>query len=498
MNKSKIPVLIGPAWSQLQNPSDYLIVSPWLSVPQSGFGFAGAFETNVCFLRKKDLFFPTGLLSVLMEKAQENGYQVEPKWTEAAKLLPIVTDLPEIMPNGLPPRDYQYAIVDEACRVGRGIIKAATGSGKTGMMAMILYRFGVPKTLVIVPSRVLVRQTREEIASWLGLKTAQIGEVSGTRANLNADVVVGLSVSLISKAQRMPDVVRLLRETKVLFLDEAHHVNLGGKPLSPKSGQWFRLAMSCMAPIRFGFSATPLKPGNPVQNWRLAGATGPLLSCGISASDLMAEGFGAVSYIYYLRYALSRPRRRYLSYREAVNAGIVHCATRNEAIFRAGVFLSRDMGLKVLILVEHLDHLDILYNMFDAESGITCFSLMGTMDQGRQEQVLHDFRSYRGGCICVATRVLGEGTNVKDIDVVIFAAGGKSPLRLMQAIGRGMRVRDDKNKMLFIDLDDSESYSSLARHFRERRVALAAEPGFRIAAEGQELEDFVRAVWREE
>ena len=54
----------------------------------------------------------------------------------------------------------------------------------------------------------------------------------------------------------------------------------------------------------------------------------------------------------------------------------------------------------------------------------------------------------------VGTISVGEGTDMPYIDVVILASGGKSSIRLLQRIGRGLRTPEGKDSLLVIDFQD--------------------------------------------
>ena len=481
-------LLAGPAWTLLVNPTvdEVEWLGKALTVEEVDPGAYIKYKKHV-FLRRDSYKFPTGLLSHVVAMASSQNAQVNIEWIHEAYNLPRVNPLPEAFGNGLTPRPYQVAITDAAVKAGRGIVKAATASGKTGIMAMILHALGIPKSLVLVPSRSLVRQTREELEEWLGV---EIGELSAKRRILGPSVLVALVPSMAARLQE-PWCMEILRTRRALLLDECHHVRIGGIGTTSSGGQWFRIAQMCMAAVRFGFSATPLKPGDVLQNWRLTGATGPLLGEGISASALVEGGFAARPYIFYLKY--SKPRILYrMKYVEARDAGITRCGSRNGAILNA-VKVCVAQGLKTLVLVEHVEHGKILHEALELETGMETRFLSGALDQDQQEAGLAWFKA-PGPKVAVATRILGEGTNIKDVDAVVLACGGKSYVRIMQAMGRGMR-KSGKAAMLFIDLDDRESHRYLRKHCEERRAHFSREASYRVAVEGQDLGEFIRVVF---
>jgi len=70
--------------------------------------------------------------------------------------------------------------------------------------------------------------------------------------------------------------------------------------------------------------------------------------------------------------------------------------------------------------------------------------------------------------IFIATEILGEGVDVPSLGMVILAGGGKSHIRLLQRVGRGMRPKEDEiNRVDIVDFIDHGS-RYLEQHSKER------------------------------
>ena len=62
--------------------------------------------------------------------------------------------------------------------------------------------------------------------------------------------------------------------------------------------------------------------------------------------------------------------------------------------------------------------------------------------------------------VCIAiSAIFSTGVNVKNIHNIIFASGGKSFIRIIQSIGRGLRLNDNKQKLVIYDITDKLKYS---------------------------------------
>ena len=63
--------------------------------------------------------------------------------------------------------------------------------------------------------------------------------------------------------------------------------------------------------------------------------------------------------------------------------------------------------------------------------------------------------------------IFSTGINIKNIHMIVFAAGGKALIRTVQSIGRGLRLHPTKTKLVIIDIADNLYYG--AQHAEERK-----------------------------
>jgi superfamily II DNA or RNA helicase len=69
-------------------------------------------------------------------------------------------------------------------------------------------------------------------------------------------------------------------------------------------------------------------------------------------------------------------------------------------------------------------------------------------------------------CIAMAS-IFSTGINVKNLHYILFVSGGKSFIRTIQSIGRGLRLHKSKNKLVLLDFYDNMKYSSDHIEFRK-------------------------------
>ena len=60
--------------------------------------------------------------------------------------------------------------------------------------------------------------------------------------------------------------------------------------------------------------------------------------------------------------------------------------------------------------------------------------------------------------VVAISAIFATGVNVKNLHNIIFASGGKSFIRTVQSIGRGLRKHDSKDKLIIFDLCDQLNY----------------------------------------
>ena len=68
--------------------------------------------------------------------------------------------------------------------------------------------------------------------------------------------------------------------------------------------------------------------------------------------------------------------------------------------------------------------------------------------------------------------VFSTGVNIKRLHNIIFASPYKSQIKVLQSIGRGLRLAEDKTECTLFDISDDMSYNNRSnftlKHFEER------------------------------
>ena len=386
--------------------------------------------------------------------------------------------------NGIELRSYQLAAVQAAMELGRAVVHAPTGSGKTEMGAELIRRIGQP-TLWVVHRADLLSQTAWRLEERLGVP---VGVVGGGKRDVKT-VTVGMvqTLSKICEAEWW-------RRWQVLVLDECHHGS---------AETWMIVASRCTrAAWRYGLSGTPLT-GNALRDAQLEGVTGPMIETRTTL-ELADMGFLARPRIVMLRppaasyptYEQVReavlpdwradPRRLEKMggrlYVEAYERGVVRNHARTSLI--ADVVKAHCAGgEKVLVLCTRLAHgTEIQDHLLGLGVGEMVW-LSGVDHPVVREIALRNFRDARRGAVLVASEIYREGIDIPEVDVAVLAGGGRGEIRVLQWVGRSLRPRPDKAEVLIYDVRDGRSAAAkkdyLAQH-TAARLAIYEAQGFEV------------------
>jgi len=126
-------------------------------------------ELDISLFEREQLRYPTGLYSTLESVLNDCRLTFN---VIDARNVPIIGEPLKMHSKQL--RDYQEEVVEKSIEAERGVIKVATGGGKTVIAAAIVARLNL-KTLFIVYSIDLLEQTADEFEKMFQIKVGKIG-----------------------------------------------------------------------------------------------------------------------------------------------------------------------------------------------------------------------------------------------------------------------------------------------------------------------------------
>jgi len=120
-----------------------------------------------------------------------------------------------------------------------------------------------------------------------------------------------------------------------------------------------------------------------------------------------------------------------------------------------------------LLLVNHIKHGEKLEEYLANVTDKQVFFIRGEVEVDEREKIKQIMEN-SSNVICIAiSAIFSTGVNVKNLHNIIFAAGGKSFIRTVQSIGRGLRKHNTKNKLVILDICDDLVYG--VKHSAKRK-----------------------------
>jgi superfamily II DNA or RNA helicase len=359
---------------------------------------------------------------------------------------PTVTGVDVYDDLSLKLRDFQSETIKNALSFGRGIIKIGTGGGKTLISASLLstfynYKSKKLKALMIVPDLSLVNQTHSDfliykvpftVTRWTG----------NIEPDLSSDVIIANIGILQSKyAENL-----WINDVDLVIVDETH--KLKGK------NKICKLVDEIKTYHKFGLTGT--LPDDRGEELNIISKLGTIIY-EKSSFELREEKYLTQVSIKVLDidYTTKVPQipgtNKYKSELEYIYTN----KFRNNIINT----LCKNFNNNTLILVNHISHGQLIYdNLKSKLQDKIVYFIRGDVDVDERDRVIKEME-VKDNIICVAiSAIFSTGINVKNIHMIVFGSGGKSFIRIIQSIGRGLRLHNNKQKLTIIDIVDNLKY----------------------------------------
>lgn len=381
------------------------------------------------------------------------------------KLKPIIETNPLVRPIvsnfKFELRDYQIDVIERALNINKGTCVLGTGAGKTFITAALVEnifqqqnRKELFKCVIIVPDLGLVEQTYNEFHD-IGVTFKTTKWTGSHKPDLTSNVFI-CNIGILQSQFQQNDWVKYI---DLLIVDECHKI----KPDNKIS----KLISKIKTPVRYGFTGT--LPEEQLDKWSVIGKFGPVIYEKTSF-DLRSEDFLTTVEVKILdiKYKELPPRLTENAYRNELSF-IYSNNFRNEIIKGLGSKLKNN----TLILVNHIEHGETLLRELSTISHKKIFFIRGEVEVLEREKI-KKLMEETDDIICIAiSAIFSTGVNIKNLHNIIFAAGGKSFIRTVQSIGRGLRKHTSKTKLIIIDLADNLKYG--IEHNKKRQEIYTKE-----------------------
>jgi len=239
-----------------------------------------------------------------------------------------------------------------------------------------------------------------------------------------------------------------------VMADEAHRV-------SSLTGLYADVLQNMLAPYRFGFTAT--LPTTPEAQFAYEGLLGPMIA-ELSINQAAELNILAKPKLKIVKAGFPSTLRDIRDYHSVYEEGIVQNNIRNQQI--ASIIQDcqsrEETSLVFVNKIAHGDNIERICN----EQGIDVKFIQGSSDIETRERIRNELNMGMVKTV-ISTTVWKEGINIVNLNNVVNAAGGKSEIATLQAIGRGLRKTDTKDMVTIYDFFDP-GHPYLIAHFGER------------------------------
>ena len=361
-------------------------------------------------------------------------------------------------------RDYQKAIVSKCLETGRGVVVLATAGGKTLITASLLSNFFCMnkqfKCLLIVPDLGLVSQTYNDFKSY-----NVPFFVSKWTGNDNLDLSSNVIIANLGILQSEKSDLSWINHIDLLVFDEIHKARRGN--------QINKILKNISTNIRFGFTGT--MPEDKLDQWNIIGKIGPIIY-EKNSFQLRKEQYISNVTANVLELAYENPPQ--------VNASILNPTEKFKAEleflfdnqFRNKVIASicNNAPNNVLILIDFIKHGTALYDTLTKLCGRKqIYFIRGEVEVNNREKI-KELMEKDNNIVCVAiSKIFSTGINIKNLHFIVFAGGGKAKIKIIQSIGRGLRLHQAKEKLYIMDIADQLTYGK--RHQLKRQTLYEQE-----------------------
>jgi len=370
-------------------------------------------------------------------------------------------------------RDYQVEIINSFLSNPQSVQEIATGAGKTIMTAALsksVEPYG--RSIVIVPNKSLVTQTEADYRN-LGL---DVGVYFGDRKEFGKThtICTWQSLNILLKNTQAGvgeyTIGDFIDDVVLVMVDEVHMAKADAlKTLL--TGVFARV------PIRWGLTGTiPKEDYEKVSIFcSLGNVVGKL-----SASELQEAGHLANCHVNIVQLQDSVEYRDYQS-------ELKYLVTNTERIaYLAKMIDSIKEGGNTLILVDRIEtgkllqvELSTLFSLLKGDRPDVAF-VSGATKAGDRKDEYDDIATSTNKIIIATYGVAAVGINIPRIFNLVLVEPGKSFVRVIQSIGRGIRKAEDKD---FVQIWDITSTCKFAKRHLTRRKAFYKEANYPFTIE---------------
>lgn len=362
------------------------------------------------------------------------------------------------------PYYYQKEAYEAGIKCVNGIIKLPTSSGKTTIIGLLCKHYQQcldSAIFILVPNIGLVNQTTNDLKEY-GISS--VYPLTGQEKDFNyqnfqkGSIIIANSSVVLARLDKLAP---YLRQVSALIVDEVHTLGAGNK-----INNIFKYLQTN---IRIGLTGTLPPEENKLDLWNVFGKIGPVIYTRES-EELRQENYianvqcKALHLQHDCKTLLIRPSTSPIMNYRAEMEYLSQLEERSRFIMNIAFSLSKN----TLILVDRIKAGEILKS-YEAhnQSKHKVYFIQGSTPLEERQKII-DLMEQQNNIVCIAmAKIFSTGINIKNLHHIIFTCVGKSSIRVIQSIGRSLRLHSTKSKSTIFDIYDNFKYS--LRHFEIRK-----------------------------
>jgi superfamily II DNA or RNA helicase len=295
-----------------------------------------------------------------------------------------------------------------------------------------------------------------------GVSKDNVAKWTGNYAYQKANIVIANNQILLSEKQD----TTVLNEFDLIIVDECHKLASAEKIT--------KLVKNLKCKHIFGFTGS--LPNEQFDVWSLNRIFGPILyykksielrqNQFISNVRVVALEIEYKNIPEFTKPSMSEPTA---GYEEEINW--LHTNKfRNDVLSK----IIEKLETNTLILVDRIVHGEHLLNVLKTQTTKQIYFIQGSVDVAEREQI-REIMEQNSGIVCIAiSKLFSTGISIKNLHNVVFAAIGKARIKIIQSIGRSLRLHKTKQMATIFDIADTNLvYGN--KHFLERKDIYVSE-----------------------
>lgn len=389
---------------------------------------SGNWDGRICMVDKLRSTFPYGILIdyVRIHKRMFPRHTLEIE--NEVKALFKGPDIKMVYDLKLLPRLYQIDCIEASIKHTKGIIRSATASGKSLVIAYIIRNLmrvkEISNAIIIVPTTALITQFYQDLIDY-GFEPDDLGAVFSERKQWDKKVV-------ISTWQSLAKVPENVNNYGCIFVDETHQ---------SKSHEIKKiLAGAKTARYRLGFTGT--LHSAEIENWNVKAYLGPIIR-EYSAGLLADQGWIAKCTVNMIG----------MNYTNDNFGDLTHHEVRDNIFarsFRLDMLktLVNKLNHNVLLLVDRVEKEGEVLERYLKANGCTkeVVFLSGRDDVELRESWRLKCMKESNICLIATYGIFQLGINIPNLKYVVLASPFKAKIRILQSIGRALRKHASKEE----------------------------------------------------